>query len=117
MPACAANQRTCAEPVVIDQPVPLCRNHGIETSLAILPLALGTALNHAEPRTRAPRRTREPMQTIRLRRSERTAIDGLAASRTPITWRNVAAAIRTAGGSCSSQRAAEIARHFRAPSK
>lgn len=110
---CAANRRSCPEPVAVLDPVSLCRNHSIEVALAIVPAVLGTVLANREQRTVPPTRTREPLQTIRLRRSERAALAELEASRTPLTRRTVAAVIRSAGGSCSNQRAAEIARHFR----
>jgi len=107
---CAANQRTCPEPVTVREPVPLCRNHGIEIALAIVPAVLGTALANPELRTR---KVREPIHTVRLRRGEHDALARLTAVGTPVTRRTVAAAIRSAGGSCSNQRAADVARHFR----
>jgi hypothetical protein len=107
---CTANQRTCPEPVTVCEPVPLCRNHGIEIALAVVPAVLGTALANPAPRTR---RVREPLRTVPLRRSEQVALAELEATRTVITRRTVAAAIRSAGGTCSNQRTTEIARQFR----
>ncbi|WP_327066872.1 hypothetical protein [Kitasatospora sp. NBC_01302] len=107
---CSANRRTCPEPVEVREPVPLCRSHGVEVALAIVPAILGTALANRNPRTRT---VREPLRTVRLRRGEQGALAELAANQQPITRRTVAAAIRSAGGTCSNQRAADIARHFR----
>ena len=110
MPNCAANQRTCPNPAVITNPVPLCRSHSIEVALAVVPQVLGTALANHEPHSAAGTRRREPMHTVNLRRGERAALDQMVANGKPITRRNVAAAIRNAGGSCSNRRALELCR-------
>lgn len=95
---CVANHRTCSEPIAVHQPVPLCRNHGIEVALAVIPIALGTALAHPEPRTAEAPRVRTPMHTVRFRQGEQAALDRLRAGGRTVTWRSVAAAIRSSGG-------------------
>jgi hypothetical protein len=51
---CAGTRQTCREPTLVREPVPLCRNHGSETVLALLPALLGT-VNPEPSASRRPR--------------------------------------------------------------
>lgn len=100
---------TCLAETTIVRPVPLCLQHGIETSLAILPLALSDALaDSRETSETGP--TPEPVIPTEL---ERAALAALRVTNTPIGRRSIERAIRAMGGRCSSERGMALARWAR----
>jgi hypothetical protein len=105
---CSANQGTCTNQATVQEPVPICLNHGTELALAILPIAFA-AIPVREPAGTGTTR-RLPLRTVRIREGEGEVLNQLGAAGTPLTRRTVADAIRAAGGTCPNQRTAELAR-------
>lgn len=106
MPETSCANETCTSLAVIVNPVPLCTGCAIETSLAIIPLALANALNHTRETESETSSETKPVTPTRL---ERTAITALRVTETPITRRTLAKAIRSIGGTCATDRANSLA--------
>jgi hypothetical protein len=90
---------TCTATATIHTPVSLCAPCAIETALAVLPLALANALTDTRETAVVEPETVEPTDR------ERAAITALRVTNSPITRRTVAQAIRSIGGTCSTDRA------------
>jgi hypothetical protein len=91
---------TCTSTAEIHTPVSLCTPCAIEIALAVLPLALANALTDARETNTSV--TPEPVEPTER---ERAAITALRVTNSPITRRTVAQAIRSIGGTCSTDRA------------
>ncbi|MFD8384220.1 hypothetical protein ACFV2X_37850 [Streptomyces sp. NPDC059679] len=92
---------TCTENATVHTPVSLCTPCAIETALGVLPLALANALTDARETTTAP----ADVETVEPTERERAAITALRITNAPITRRTVGQAIRSIGGTCSTDRA------------
>ncbi|MFE7780384.1 hypothetical protein [Streptomyces nigrescens] len=92
---------TCTATAAVYTPVPLCTPCAIETALAVLPLALANALSDSRE-TETVAVAPDPVEPTER---ERAAITALRVTNSPITRRTVGQAIRSIGGSCSTDRA------------